>query len=97
MRISDWSSDVCSSDLGQEALVLGVVDRLGLVDQHDRYVVTDGVAALQARVVERVLVLEVQERALVVRAGQDLEELGVEGHRSKTGRASCRERVCQDV
>ena len=39
--------------LGEQPLVLGVVDRLGLVDEHDRDVVLDGVAALQARVVER--------------------------------------------
>src|SRR3546814_4295479 len=31
MRISDWSSDVCSSDLGQRAVVLGC-----LVHQVDR-------------------------------------------------------------
>ena len=33
--------------------MLGVVDGLGLVDEHDRDVVTHGVATLQARVVER--------------------------------------------
>ena len=70
----------CALGLGEQPVVLGVVDRLGLVDEHDRDVVLDGVAALQPRVVERVLVLEVQERALVVGAGEDLEQLGVEGH-----------------
>src|SRR5918995_172775 len=72
--------DALRLGLGQEAVVLGVVDGLGLVDQHDRDVLADGVAALEPRVVERVLVLEVEQRALVLRAGEDLEELGVECH-----------------
>ena len=70
----------CALGLGEEPVVLGVVDGLGLVDQHDRDVVLDGVAALEAGVVEGVLVLEVEQGALVVGAGEDLEQLGVEGH-----------------
>ena len=62
--------------------VLGVVDGLGLVDEHDRDVVTDGVPALQARVVQGRLRLEVEERSLVLRASEDLEELRVERHGS---------------
>src|SRR3546814_11202902 len=42
MRISDWSSDVCSSDLGQQVLHVVVVDRrvaLGAVHlDRDRHV-----------------------------------------------------------
>ena len=72
----------CGLGLGQQALVLGVVDRLGLVDQHDGMSSWMRVAALEARVVERVLVLEVEQRALVLGAGEDLEQLGVEGHGS---------------
>jgi hypothetical protein len=60
--------------------VLGVIDRGGLVDQHDGDVVADLVPALEAGVVERLLRFEVQQRALVLRARQDFEELGVEGH-----------------
>src|SRR6476620_1582657 len=44
--------DAVCRGLGLEARRLGVVDRLGLVDQHDRDVVAYCVAALQARVVE---------------------------------------------
>ena len=65
-----------ASALASEPVVLGVVDRLGLVDEHDRDVVLDRVAPLEARVVERVLVLEVEQRALVLGAGEDLEQLG---------------------
>src|SRR6478672_2555920 len=63
-----------------QALVLGVAHRLRLVHQHDRDVVPDRVATLEARVVQRALALEVEERALVVRARQDLEQLRCEGH-----------------
>ena len=67
--------------LGEEALVLGVVDRLGLVDQHDRDVVAHLVATLEAGVVERRFVFEVQERSLVLGAREDLQQLRVERHR----------------
>src|SRR5687768_17477147 len=55
-------ADRLTLDLGHDAPVLGAVDRLGLVDQHHRDVVTHDVAPLQARVVEGVLVGEVVER-----------------------------------
>ena len=60
--------------------MLGVVDSLGFVDEHDRDVVSHGVAALEARVVQGALVLEVEERALVLGAGEDLEQLCIQGH-----------------
>src|SRR3954452_1420372 len=72
--------DALRGGLGDEPLVLRVVDRLGLVDEHDRDVVADRVPALEARVVQRVLRLEVEERALVLRAREDLEQLNVQGH-----------------
>ena len=72
--------DAVGLGLGQQPLVLGVVDRLGLVDEHDGDPVPDRVAALGAGVVERVLVGEVEERAPVGGAGQDLQQAGVERH-----------------
>src|ERR1700722_8804945 len=64
-----------------EASVLGVVDRFGIVDQHVGDVAVEhAVTPLQTRVVQRVLVGEVQERALVVGAREDLEQFGVERH-----------------
>src|SRR5207302_5579980 len=72
--------DALGLGLGQQAVVLGVVDRLGLVDEHDRDVVANRVAPLQAGVVQAVLVLEVEQRALVLRAGEDLEQLGIQCH-----------------
>ena len=70
--------------LGHQALVLGVVDVDRLVDQHDRDVVDDLVDALQARVVEDVLVVEEEQRALVLGAGQELDQERVQRHRSFT-------------
>src|SRR3546814_3863652 len=86
MRISDWSSDVCSSDLREDRentegpdLETGDVRRL-----------LDGV----------LVVAECVEEAEIGPA-DDLETdfLGVAGDSGaeKIGRASCRERVCQYV
>ena len=80
MRHGRRSAIQSGSALGHDPVVLGVVDRLGLVDEHDRDVVLDPVAPVQARVVERVLVLEVEQRPLVLGAGEDLQQLRVEGH-----------------
>src|SRR3546814_14719913 len=48
MRISDWSSDVCSSDLYQE--ILGDIHNLfGDTDAHDVSIDGDGYAIVQQR------------------------------------------------
>src|SRR3546814_8168540 len=86
MRISDWSSDVCSSDLGRqfgadvERRVVGDAEfdelRLGL----------DFGLAISAA-------LRLGDVLRLGRAGPELN-----GHIAVTiGRASCRERVCQYV
>src|SRR5207237_8285047 len=62
--------DAIGLGLGHEALVLVIGDGLGLVDEHDGDVVANGVAPFQARVVQGVLVLEVQEATLFLRARQ---------------------------
>src|SRR5581483_11490681 len=72
--------------LVQKAIVLGIGDRLGLVDEHDRDVVADGVPPVQPRVVQGVLVDEIQQRTLVLRARQDRKQLGVECHLSPFSR-----------
>src|SRR3546814_10634211 len=89
MRISDWSSDVCSSDLhgpvldiGQEAVLLGAVEAMDFVDEKQR-----AAAGLTA----------------VLRALEHLEQVGDSGKDGgqrlefevdQLGRESCRERVC---
>src|SRR3546814_11844562 len=84
MRISDWSSDVCSSDLRRHAAALaigaanGVARRLG--GNHDDVDVGTG---LNLAVVHVEAVSKRQGRT-----GLDV---------AKIGRASGRERVCQYV
>src|SRR3546814_5818904 len=82
MRISDWSSDVCSSDLNSyDAIVLDLMlPRM------------DGVAVCrklrdEAKKATPVLML----------TARDTLQDKVSGLEAEIGRASCRERVCQYV
>src|SRR3546814_11907863 len=95
MRISDWSSDVCSSDLdaGSLADISGISERRGwanaaiFVDEEARL----GKTAIEAH---RLFGDDVQctgdafGRLVGARRAHDLNSLEI-------GRASCRERVCQ--
>src|SRR3546814_3981935 len=95
MRISDWSSDVCSSDLQRPLRAIDVPARIRAVDRlraglmHDivhSQVLAVGIAVQcrrQQRVVERGVEHPPQSRV----AGLDAE----------IGRATGRERVCQYV
>src|SRR3546814_3429247 len=91
MRISDWSSDVCSSDLGEISgrgpsgsieLTASFGDVSGLVAGDD--------VRLGGLPVGKVKRVEVVDGGAVVdfTVDDDVEEIG---------RASCRERVCQYV
>src|SRR3546814_5263556 len=82
MRISDWSSDVCSSDLRLDDA--GRTKRQGL--RHA------AIAAMGLVVVERQRIDNAA--AGKGQAGLALEEGQILG---QIGRASCRERVCQCV
>src|SRR3546814_4008055 len=102
MRISDWSSDVCSSDLFDQALDLygerGDRARGGtaLIDLGDESSgprrVGEGDALADCRG---------EQRGIVVgqRLGRFAGDNGARGAavQQKIGRASCRERVCQYV
>src|SRR3546814_11421602 len=83
MRISDWSSDVCSSDLGGLASLWISNGNLGNV--HRRFEAND--ATLRVGL------------AGLAMTGGDIDafdnDLAVAGQ--EVGRASCRERVCQYV
>src|SRR3546814_2035793 len=86
MRISDWSSDVCSSDLAPAAGESGPAGRgVGVV----------GGGA--ARGCEGVGVGRLRDRQDI--GGTDRRDLVVDvvGDAGEIGRASCRERVCQYV
>jgi hypothetical protein len=60
--------------------VLSVVYVFGILDEHVRDAIFDQVAAAEARIVESVLVGEVQQRSFILGAGEDLDEQRVKGH-----------------
>src|SRR3546814_12832954 len=87
MRISDWSSDVCSSDLSSGSGWPMATERTKPLDEIDRRILH----ALQEDA--RLTIAEVAERVGLSSTPcwnriRRLEEIG---------RASCRERVCQSV
>src|SRR3546814_12180298 len=84
MRISDWSSDVCSSDLTEAAgdaggWTLGVFVLVRNADAAAKTVTVEGMAPLS-----------------VPAAGEGVIPVPLK-HFGEIGRASCRERVCQYV
>src|SRR3546814_9813755 len=94
MRISDWSSDVCSSDLA----LVHFLTALGALGHHRvqrlarRTLANDHVQPLTAQPCDgSVLVLPDDIRHA------DLLRTGAHEKGHKNGRASCRERVCQYV
>src|SRR3546814_17270663 len=113
MRISDWSSDVCSSDLLLMRQSAGTVKKLAMelggnapfivFDDADLDLAIDGVMASKFRnagqtcvCANRILVQSGIHDAFVDRLSTAVRALKV-GHGTEIGRASCRERVCQDV
>src|SRR3546814_18435304 len=97
MRISDWSSDVCSSDLlgrgrllvedvehVEEELDLADRERLGVLQAHVQGVVRRSSFAANGTLLDPAV-----EHAAVL--------VGIVHHRKAIGSASCRERVGQYV
>src|SRR3546814_10382732 len=86
MRISDWSSDVCSSDL--------VVLFKPLTRKEIRKIVDIQLRHVQKMLTQKEITLDVDDEAKdwLAKLGYDVSY----GAR-KLGRASCRERVCQYV
>src|SRR3546814_14603121 len=97
MRISDWSSDVCSSDLvefipdARSLLVVADIHRRDIARVH--IVERDGARRLQVEI-ESDLRPDINF-ALQARRADGRHELAQATR--KIGRASCRERVCQYV
>src|SRR3546814_1860577 len=83
MRISDWSSDVCSSDLLTRALMDEEYDVWGVACS------TKGSATL-------VIVNGPVRSEIAINCGTNVFGPGFRAN-AKIGRASCRERVCQYV
>src|SRR3546814_2040092 len=91
MRISDWSSDVCSSDL------VGAGRRVGGGGQRDGLAAADLHAELAEQQIFRTEVMPPLRDAMGLVDGQQLDVRAREQRRRQLGRASCRERVCQYV
>src|SRR3546814_3222278 len=98
MRISDWSSDVCSSDLIE---IGGPQNAFG-------YLMEDGsvsrVAGQRLRTgdlgcLDEDGYLHVTGRAkdLIIRGGVNIAPLEIDNAIAQIGRAACRERVCRYV
>src|SRR3546814_1824697 len=104
MRISDWSSDVCSSDLVSGGVLNAVLSGL-----------LGGSVNLNAVDYQGLAGVNVSLGQLATAVGVDVSDLsdplalttqtpvlssvlnGLAGSLSEIGRASCRERVCQSV
>src|SRR3546814_14246750 len=97
MRISDWSSDVCSSDLPRSEW-----DRLDTGQRRLVESFIEGFNALgQGLAVERLSFHRDKQAVLAVRLDQSADQpilrLNDTSDTEQIGRASCRERVCQYV
>src|SRR3546814_5769881 len=90
LRISDWSSDVCSSDLEDGLAIVCVLSAIYpgvFLTKHSEPVDADGVYLVRW---PNVTSIRFDEKGLMM--GEDV----INGA-PKIGRASCRERVCQYV
>src|SRR3546814_8742185 len=109
MRISDWSSDVCSSDLARRlSTVISATSALGLVAfapaafaQEDPGASSDDAGEIivtARRRDERLVDVPIAVTAI---SGDTLAKAGAidttAAAHIKIGRASCRERGCQEV
>src|SRR3546814_5509924 len=98
MRISDWSSDVCSSDLTVcDGAMPGARQSDSVATMHVLLRVRSWQLSLlqtvQARIVSRLMGQELVVSSLF----DDLSAIHDDNPVGKIGRASCRERVCQYV
>src|SRR3546814_3609415 len=101
MRISDWRSDVCSSDLNNELRQMG--ERIAANASAQRIIRDDllGIgerAALLEDAVNRLADPEIAStQSLRLDEAELLLVMALERLDLEIGRASCRERVCQYV
>src|SRR3546814_5158470 len=94
MRISDWSSDVCSSDLILDARYRAAPMGMGFgrtrfSSQSDSFALLYAAQDLATALAERIVRDRFQGKTKRVLLESDVDD--------QIGRASCRERVCQYV
>src|SRR3546814_17199552 len=112
MRISDWSSDVCSSDLGiardkqlRDAVIEAILDNLSGTLPRDSRVITIAFTspdpALAARIANtytsEFIKSNLQRKFNSTSYAPDFLSQQLGEAKAKIGRASCRERVCKYV
>src|SRR3546814_20058746 len=100
MRISDWSSDVCSSDLLVEIGAGGGLDAIGVAAEENLVEVELEDLLLAQHVLDapgEEGFLDLAGVAQFVGQQQVLRHLLGDGRSAEIGRASCRARVCQYV
>src|SRR3546814_3387154 len=101
MRISDWSSDVCSSDLADVDAAIADATRQGALVVASAG--NSGVPFYNKSTADIALVVGAttkgDEKAYYSTSGDGVKIFapGGAGGEYESGRASCRERVCQDV
>src|SRR3546814_1120536 len=101
MRISDWSSDVCSSDLTGAHVDMALLDSQGavLANQAANYLASGAVPKRMGNAHVNVVPYQVFATAdgqLVIAVGNDGQYRRLCAILGEIGRASCRERVWQD-
>src|SRR3546814_2299799 len=99
MRISDLSSDVCSSDLTARDAIIHKLRPLALADQEQRRQFTRAHVSRKQHIGLGAIVEDLDRppcRLVALDPVTELEPCRIESAR-QIGRASCRERVCQYV
>src|SRR3546814_16714512 len=97
MRISDWSSDVCSSDLLKPVRQIEAAESMVTMN---RYSITYARALVAATPIEQIVAGRRKSFKGLTDEQIDLmerENANLDREFKKIGRASCRERVCQYV
>src|SRR3546814_3887964 len=87
MRISDWSSDVCSSDLADELTAW----------RHGKLVFNNALLSEVAQEVSRYRDKPLRIGSAAVGNLRLTSVFRADNPEAQIGRATCRERVCQDV
>src|SRR3546814_14861075 len=99
MRISDWSSDVCSSDLSGTHTLRGVLQLPEGDGPHPIVIMAHGQGGLKEwpNIPSVSAVLCAAGIATLAFDYRNFGDSDGEPRDAEIGRASCRERVCQDV
>src|SRR3546814_15809501 len=113
MRISDWSSDVCSSDLDNVIHVAGRIDPISDIEVINTELALADLASAEKALQrnqktaragdkEAIKMVALLEKIIpVLNEARPIRSLGLDDDDQalikQIGRAPCRERVCQDV